>query len=159
MGKYDALDAAKAYAAKVGLSVAEVLATGHSPSRWLFVKFRWYSLTAHTGNGIAVVNVAWPGCSVERFEFYPTDGKSPMLPLWLAYPTFNSLTIGWRMGSGENYKHRWHQWYRGLTDEQRTGYKDRFPPPQEDSWSGFYEEIAERASQGTITDHISGRVR
>ncbi len=34
-----------------------------------------------------------------------------MVPLWAAYPSYDSMTIGWRMGSGEVYKYRWHYWY------------------------------------------------
>ena len=158
MGKYRALDAVKGYGAKYGISVQTLLTTGSQPGRWRLFAFRWYGFTVHTGNGIAVADVVWPGYSVKRFEFYPMDGTSLMFPLWIAYPTFNSVTIGWRMGAGEAYKYRWHGWYRSLSEDRKAEYKEHFPPPERGAWSGFYEEVAARASQGTITDHIVGRI-
>lgn len=158
MGEYRALDAAKAYGVKCGIVLQTLLTTGSQPGRWRLFSFRWYNFTAHAGNGIVVSGVAWPSYCVRRFEFYPVDGKSFMLPLWVAYPAFNSVTIGWRMGTGEAYKCRWHDWYRRLSEEKKVEYRKQFPPPGEGAWQGFYEEIAAHPSQGTIADLIIGRV-
>lgn len=157
-GLYRALDAAKDYAAKWDLQLKDVLATGKKPAWWLPFSIRWYTFTFHTGSGIVVVDVFWPGYKVKRFELYPLTGRGVMLPLWAAYPDFTSVTIGWRMGHGEVYKYRWHHWYRSLTDDEQAEYKKRFPPPDYGAWPGFYEEIADRPSSGSIGDHVIGRV-
>lgn len=157
-GMYVALDAAKVYAAKWDVNLKELLAVGEQRSWWLLFAVRCYTFTALADNGVAVVEVLWPGYRVCRLEFYPLSGKGHMAPLWAAYPSFDSVTIGWRMGSGEDYKYRWHDWYRSLADEDRAEYKKRFPPPEYGAWPGFYEDIADQPSRGSIADHIVGRV-
>ena len=36
-----------------------------------------------------------------RVEYHPTDLKAFLLPLWAAYPSFTSVTMGWRQSYGE----------------------------------------------------------
>jgi len=153
-----AFESAKEYTAKWDVQINVPLTVGLERSWWLLFAVRCYTFTALADEGVAVVSVLWPGYRVDRFEFYPLAGKGLMVPLWAAYPFFDAVTIGWRMGSGEDYKYRWHNWYRTLADEQKAAYKRRFPPPEYGAWPGFYEQIAERPSAGSITDHIVGRV-
>ena len=49
------------------------------------------------------------------------------------------------MGSGEDYKYRWHDWYDQLTEKELSDYKTRFPPPEDKElcWYDFYELIAD----------------
>jgi hypothetical protein len=140
MSESHAIDAIKTYAEKCGFQL-QTLLEKQIPS-WLKFDFRWYSFTYHTGNGILITAVLWPGHSVKRFEFYPTDGKSFMLPLWLAYPDFTSETVGWRMGSGEAYFWRWRGWYDNLSDEEKTDFRKRYPEPEDSrGWAGFYDRL------------------
>lgn len=99
---------------------------------------------------------------VSYFEVKPTDPKHLLIPLWGVFPRYTAVTIGWRMGYGEEYKYRWHAWYRGLSDEDRQKYKQRFPTPtdEERCWEGFYEQIADvpATGQNPIVELIVGRV-
>jgi hypothetical protein len=111
------------------------------------------------GSGSGFVLVTRPRWTIRIYEFYPKTNADVMLPWWAAYPDFSSVTIGWRMGSGEVYKHRWYAWYRNLSREQRTEYRHRFPTPEFGAWEGWYEQIADvPAEPDSITDLIFGRV-
>ena len=83
-----------------------------------------------------------------------------MLPLWLVYPNYTSLTMGWRQGGGEGYKLRWHAWWRSLDADAKRAYRISYPEPAvpELCWSGFYDDIAETPSSGGIAELIVGRV-
>lgn len=61
-----------------------------------------------------------------------------MLPLWLAYPEIERYSIGWRMGYGEYYAYKWHEWYESLDEHTQNQYQELFPEPI--TWSGFYED-------------------
>jgi len=82
--------------------------------------------------------------------------------LWAAYPTFNSVTMGWRQSYGEQYKYRWHSFYRGLSEDAKAEYRREYPPPtdEERCWQGFYELIADVPATGEhpIAEFIFGRV-
>jgi len=98
---------------------------------------------------------------ITRFEFAPNNNAYNMLPLWAAFPTYNSVTSGWRQGYGEVYKYRWHNWYCQLSDEKRSEYQQRFPPPKDEElyWADFYELIANvPADADSISDYLLGRV-
>jgi hypothetical protein len=113
-----------------------------------------------TGDGTADVVIYQSG--VSSFEYKPTDPKSLLLPLWAVQPHFTSVTVFWRILSGEAYKYRWHAWYRSLTDAERAAYKERFPAPTDEAraWSGFYEDVADVPATGSnpIAEFIIGRV-
>ncbi|GAB4214526.1 MAG: hypothetical protein OHK0022_53180 [Roseiflexaceae bacterium] len=61
-----------------------------------------------------------------------------LLPPWLAYPDIPPWSIGWRMGVGEHYLHRWNTWYYALSEQARRAYREHYPPPEE--WAPFYRE-------------------
>ncbi|MDB5294670.1 MAG: hypothetical protein JWO31_653 [Phycisphaerales bacterium] len=99
---------------------------------------------------------------VVQLRFTPGEPDGLILPLWAVYPHHTSVTIFWRMGSGEHYKHKWHAWYRGLTDAGRSEYQRRFPAPTdpERAWEGWYEAVADRpaGNEHPLADFIAGRV-
>jgi len=45
-----------------------------------------------------------------------------LLPPWKEFPTLPQGCLGWRMGGGESYLHRWYLWIETLTQEQRISY-------------------------------------
>lgn len=60
-----------------------------------------------------------------------------MQPPWVERPEIPFMSIGWRMGYGEDYAVKFDRWYKALTVEQRTQYELDYPEPP--SWPGFYE--------------------
>ena len=130
-------------------------------TRWWYFTISCYTIEVDTGDGHASVVASryYPG-GIWRCEYYPTDSNRFWLPLWVAYPTFSSVTIGWRMADGEEYKYKWHAWYRNLRDPARAEYKQHFPPPADESlgWKEFYELVADVPSGGSVSDVIVGRV-
>jgi hypothetical protein len=158
---HESIDAARAYTAKWGIPWGTISRiTRERSSWWPLSAVQRYNFTVETDSGIVEVPVWCPDQTVSRFEYYPRDPKAWMLPLWAAFPEYTSVSMGWRMAYGEGYKYRWHHWYRGLSPSARDEYKKRFPPPdnEELGWHGFYEDIAERPSSGTLGDEIGGRV-
>jgi hypothetical protein len=67
------------------------------------------------------------------------------IPPWKMYPEFKYKSMGWRMGYGEHYIHRWHKGFRNLNSKQRLNYKTANPEPE--SWKGFYSASEERYSK------------
>jgi hypothetical protein len=163
-GAEKARNGVKKYAAKLGLLWDDYgfLAEGEVRAAYPFLplsRVTSYTLTYLISDAIIVATVWRRDSSIYSFELYPLFSGGYMLPLWLAYPKFNSMTIGWRMGSGEHYKYRWHRWYRGLSGEQRADYKLKYPPPDDGAWGGFYEDIADvPAKPESLADIIMGRV-
>jgi hypothetical protein len=43
-----------------------------------------------------------------------------MVPPWEAFPTYERYTIGWRMGSGEDYFYDWHTFIEKLSNDYET---------------------------------------
>ena len=64
------------------------------------------------------------------------DNKGKALPLWLAFPDDPRASMGWRMGGGEDYKIEFGNWYRSLSDEARSEYRQFYPEPE--GWEDFY---------------------
>ena len=73
--------------------------------------------------------------------FRDEDGMLP--PPWIAFPHIGLGSIGWRMGTGEDYWHVFHEWYAGLPDVRKSALKAKYPEPTEVEhgypWTGFYE--------------------
>jgi hypothetical protein len=128
---------------------------------WLFFATHSIILFVVADEGASVVVLERPKWTVVRFEFYPSNQNNHMIPLWAAYPFYSSVTINWRMGSGESYKYSWHAWYRKLSPEKREEYQTQFPPPVDErrSWNDFYAEIADvPGDPSSLSDLIIGRV-
>lgn len=78
------------------------------------------------------------------FDFRPKRSGLLMPPLWAAYPTYSGVTIGWRMGSGEDYRYAWWQWYNQQSSANREKYQHLFPAPvDERSWNLWFWDIAQ----------------
>jgi hypothetical protein len=121
-----------------------------------------YLVEVDTAEGVATVAMSGDR-TVSGLTFEPSDPATWLLPLWACFPQYTSVTMGWRMGEGEDYKYRWHAWYRSLSDEQRARYRAQFPPPTdpERAWGeGWYEEVADvpARSPDSIADFLIGRV-
>ncbi|MDE7030825.1 MAG: NADAR family protein [Lachnospiraceae bacterium] len=65
-----------------------------------------------------------------------TEHPKMMLPLWLACPKIARYSIGWRMGYGEDYAFKWHNWYQSLPAKEQAAYQKLFPEPP--TWKGFW---------------------
>ena len=55
-----------------------------------------------------------------------------LLPRWVVFPLYSRSTIGWRMGSGEDYAALMCSYAGSLTDEERKKYIAKYPVP--DYW-------------------------
>lgn len=66
------------------------------------------------------------------------QNKKIMLPPWLAYPKIERYSIGWRMGSGEDYIDSFSIWLEALSVEERTEYQALFPEPI--TWKGWWQD-------------------
>ena len=62
--------------------------------------------------------------------------KNPMPPIWIMYPHITQFSIGWRMGSGEDYKCNFWDWLNTLTENEQKKYQEMFPPPK--NWREYY---------------------
>jgi hypothetical protein len=60
-------------------------------------------------------------------------------PPWKQFPEYDRLSLGWRMGPGEDYRFDFAQWFRGLPADQRRAYAAEHPEPAD--WVGFYVDI------------------
>lgn len=148
MSENDAIALARMHAAAWAVPWLRVLKTDKT---WT----GGYSFTVDTGDGRVVVSIDGENGTVNRFEYYPNDPKVFLLPLWAAYPTYTSVTTGWRQSEGEQYKYRWHSFYRGLSNEAQAEYRRKYSPPtdEERCWKGFYELIdflVSRAQAGDL---------
>lgn len=50
------------------------------------------------------------------------DESAEMVPPWEAFPTYERLTIGWRMGDGEEYRCKWDKFINQLPADYDTGF-------------------------------------
>jgi hypothetical protein len=57
-------------------------------------------------------------------------------PPWEAFPMIPRGSIGWRMGSGEDYIGDWYRWIQALTLPQFEAYQARHPAPG--PWQSIY---------------------
>jgi hypothetical protein len=62
-----------------------------------------------------------------------------MEPPWVAHPELPRLSIGWRMGYGEETANRFYQWFSALAQADRLRFRREHPEPQ--GWEGYYQMI------------------
>lgn len=76
------------------------------------------------------------------------NSEKIMPPLWLAYPAIERYSIGWRMGSGEDYRYKFWDWMETLSKEEQEKYRGLFPEPA--TWRGWWEneDTCEALEQG-----------
>ena len=155
------------YAHSVGLHIVEQPSIElEYAGFWVFRRARTANVTLQTDEGVVAASI-WPDLStLHSFILTPEGEDGVLLPLWIAFPRFDSVTLGWRQGTGEPYKYKWHEWWNSLSDARKRQYRLRFPEPTDaergewtGGWEGFYDEIAEvPADPESIPDFIFGRV-
>lgn len=92
------------------------------------------------GAGKNMLGLIWMQIRDELTTNGPFDELAvPMLPPWLKYPEIERLSIGWRMGFGEDYDIGFRCWFKGLTKDGQSQYKQMYTPPKE--WADFYDHI------------------
>lgn len=145
----EAIEIAKSYAEDWGVPWIEIKKC-KPPGKWWYL---WtdqdarFEFEVDTGDGEAFVHVDPHTPEVSLFEYHPQERKF-LLPLWAAYPTYTSVTIGWRMGYGENYRYAWHTFYASLSETEKMQYKQKYPPPADEDrcWQDFYKYSADTAA-------------
>jgi len=120
------------YSWREGLDVQEYRSWG------IFLRAVKFHFLTNEGVGRMVLKASG---ELVFFEHYVTEGsEGTMIPLWLAYPGYSSVTSGWRQGEGENYRRCWSSWYEALSDEQKASYQERFEAPDDErGWVDFYK--------------------
>lgn len=63
----------------------------------------------------------------------------PLLPPWRVAPEYPMGSMGWRMGSGEDYWFLFGDWFKGLSASEQEAYILENPEP--DNWEGFYDRL------------------
>ena len=71
----------------------------------------------------------WPDPPIPDFD---SDGY--MVPPWIKYPNLERISMGWRMGAGENYKRAFLEWWRKRSYELNCAYRAKYMEP--DEWKG-----------------------
>jgi len=64
--------------------------------------------------------------------------EDPMPPLWIMFPWISRYSIGWRMGSGEDYRYKFWEWFDALSSQEQVIYTEMFPAPK--MWRGIYDK-------------------
>jgi hypothetical protein len=62
-----------------------------------------------------------------------------MVPPWLKYPDLPRLSLGWRMGRGEEHYNTVYRQFSRLSPEEQDDYQRRFPEPTD--WHGWYDMV------------------
>jgi hypothetical protein len=78
------------------------------------------------------------------------DEEGLMTPFWLKYPNIRFRSIGWRMGSGEEYFHRFVGWLENQSGEVRQRVRARYPG--EGEWAGVWERLLSNRGPGGTGD-------
>lgn len=66
-----------------------------------------------------------------------------MEPPWEKYPEIPARSIGWRMGTPEDYYYNFYRWFVTLPPEQQTEFRSSHPEPRK--WKGYYDMLIQRA--------------
>lgn len=155
------------YAKRLGFEVFETTSIEiEHDGFWIFRYPTWARVALVTNAGVAESTLWARASNIHSFIVQPSESDGELLPLWLAFPAYDSVTSGWRQGSGELYKYKWHDWWRTLPDLKKEQYKLKFPEPTDEErgewtggWEGFYDEIADvPGDPASIPDLLFGRV-
>ncbi|MCC9644360.1 hypothetical protein LOC71_18945 [Rhodopirellula sp. JC740] len=133
------LDIVQRYAARWGIALPH-------PTR-IEIERKWFRTFAHKlrfdsehWEGFAYVERGYTEPSV--FDFRPRVDGLLMPPLWAAYPTYSAVTVGWRMGGGEDYRYVSWEWYGTLSDAERAEYQTIFPVPSDHrNWDLWFYDV------------------
>ena len=85
--------------------------------------------------------------AAKRFFESPPEPNCPVYgppfePPWTAFPDYPGLSsMGFRMGSGEDYMIQFQQWYASASEIEISNYKMQHPAPE--SYSDFYARLDE----------------
>lgn len=79
------------------------------------------------------------------------DEQGRALPPWVTHPHIERYSIGWRMGSGEDYWHAFAEWYSSLSEADWSEYRAAYPAPE--GWEDFYEIRESGRTSGNETFH------
>ena len=63
--------------------------------------------------------------------------EPPLQPPWLEVPSYEMYSMGWKMGSGEDYMRAFRSWFRNMESDERNEYIKKYAEP--DDWKGFYQ--------------------
>ena len=67
------------------------------------------------------------------------DDEGLMVPPWAKYPNIPLGSIGWRMGLGEDYLHRFMDWYKSSRGDVKKRVQDKYKA--EGNWKRFYVNL------------------
>lgn len=67
------------------------------------------------------------------------DGGGLMVPPWTKYPNIPLGSLGWRMGSGEDYWYGFRSWWFDQDSRTQQQLENKYPEPT--GWDGFYERL------------------
>ena len=59
-------------------------------------------------------------------------------PPWIKFPSMDPFSIGWRMGAGEDYKFKFNDWLKTLSQDEQRQYQQLFAEPA--TWRGYWDE-------------------
>lgn len=59
-------------------------------------------------------------------------------PPWIKFPSMDPFSIGWRMGAGEDYKFKFNDWLKTLSQDEQRQYQQLFIEPA--TWRGYWDE-------------------
>ena len=68
----------------------------------------------------------------------PQD-ETELEPLWVTIPEFDSYSMGWCMGGGEDVKIKFQGRYRDLPENSKDAFRRQYPEPK--GWEGFYAMV------------------
>ncbi len=76
-------------------------------------------------------------------NMHKSKSSHEQVPPWEQEPGTPRDSIGWVMGTGADYWHRFTSWFKGLDDEKRQAFVNAHPEPE--GWRGFYGDLISAA--------------
>lgn len=82
-----------------------------------------------------------PACALRARGWRTYLSQNPPAPPWIAYPSYENGSLGWRMGGGETYWDKFWDWYVfGLSLSEQAAYQILYAEP--DGWDGIYRKMS-----------------